>query len=115
MSKAEDMFRSSLQWREECRLQEEILPEWRCPAATCTDKDTCIDTSADRKSRSNSAASARARLGDLIFYGGLLAARTTKESAPNEAEHKGGLGGGPVIVERLGMLDLPGVHADECE
>lgn len=45
--------------------------------------------------------SARARMGDLCFYAGIAEARS--------------LTGGPIMVERMGRMDLAGLAGDECE
>jgi hypothetical protein len=44
--------------------------------------------------------SVRARFGDLCFYGRLLPHRSIR--------------GGPILLERLGKLDLQGLYRDEC-
>ena len=77
---SEEMFRASVAWREDIDLLG-ILEEW--------------------KGKESRVKSARARLGELCFYGGSMAKRLAS--------------GGPVLVERLGRLDLSGLSDDPCE
>jgi hypothetical protein len=103
MEKAEEMFRSSCQWRDDIQLVDTLYPEWRgCNNATVSDEGVDGSSSASNTPR---ALSARARFGDLIYHGGILDA-TCKIG--------GAAPGGPVLLERLGMIDLPGIYADEC-
>lgn len=78
MDQSEEMFRSSVAWRNNINIKG-LCNEWRS-------KDSKI--------------SARARMGQLCFYGGIMANKM--------------LTGGPILVERLGNLDLPGLYYDEC-
>ena len=108
LDKAEDMFRNSCQWRHDIQLVEIVYPEWRVSIPhPDTDTGTVTDTDTDRANkRRHRATSARARFGDLIYHGGLLDATCCiKEGAP----------GGPVLLERLGKIDLPGLYSDECK
>ena len=75
MSSSETMFRSSVLWRESIDMPN-LIKNWR--------QTKC----------------ARARLGDLCFYGGLLEKRSVNN--------------GPVLIERLGKVDLPGLFSDKC-
>jgi hypothetical protein len=79
MDASEFMFRSSISWREDIQLHN-LLREWR--------------------DGENGPLSARARMGDMCFYGGLM----TNKSVT----------GGPVLVEKIGHTDLSGLYGDEC-
>ena len=91
LDKAEEMFRLSCEWRNEIKMIEEIYPEWR---------------GGDMSDTRPRARSARARFGDLVYHGGLLDATCCIEESPQ---------GGPVLLERLGKIDLPGLYNDECK
>ena len=126
MDKAEQMFRSSCLWREDIQLVERIYPEWRGCNATPTHRhqdahqDTnsalantetttaagITDINMEKDVKYPRATSARARFGDLIYHGGLLSAPCCISGAAP---------GGPVLLERLGKIDLPGIYADACE
>jgi hypothetical protein len=82
MNQSETMFRSSVGWRKDIHLKE-LMCEWRGGVT------------------SQSPQSARAKFGELCFYGRLLPHRSIR--------------GGPILVERLGKLDLQGLYADECK
>ena len=89
MDKSEEMFRSSIAWRKEIQLLSRLVPEWR-GGSTSQGADSAP-----------TAATARARLGDLCFYGGLLDAKSTNN--------------GPVLGERIGSVDLAGLYSDDCK
>lgn len=97
MDASEHMFRSSVAWREEIDMNS-LLAQWRLPNSTTSDATT---PAGSRTTNLSKKGSARARLGDLCIYTGMMA-RTTVDGAP-------------VLVERLGMVDLPGLYHDPCK
>ena len=82
MDAAELMFRNSILWRHETGILDKLPAEWRGGTGKLRWR------------------TARARFGDLCFYGGVIEQPTVR--------------GGPVLVERLGKIDLHGLHGDEC-
>lgn len=84
MGQSEEMFRTSISWRKEIDIRN-LMNEWRGGGEEGSNKQP---------------RTARARFGELCFHGKLL---------PERSIH-----GGPILVERLGRLDLPGFSGDEC-
>jgi hypothetical protein len=80
LDQSETMFRESIAWRKDITIRE-LVREWRSGDA-------------------GQPLSARAKFGELCFYGKLLPQRSVR--------------GGPILVERLGKLDLQGLYGDEC-
>ena len=85
MKKSEEMFFSSIKWREDIKMFQTLWEEWRGNKT-----GSCIIPCAT---------TARARLGDLIFYSGIMEEKSTT--------------GGPVMVEKMGKADLKGLYYDE--
>lgn len=88
MEESENMFRRSVAWRETIGLSE-LCQEWQ-------PLDEASESISPMQQKWKSA---RARLGNMCFYGGILSACSVN--------------GGPVLVERLGSVDLPGLYRDE--
>ena len=85
LEKSEEMFLNSIKWREDIKMYPTLWTEWRGNKT-----ESCIIPRAT---------TARARLGDLIFYSGIM----DEMSAT----------GGPVMVEKMGLADLKGLYYDE--
>jgi hypothetical protein len=79
LTASEAMFRSTIQWRSDIEMSK-LMFEWQ------------VDNTRYK--------SARAKFGDLCFYGGLLKVRSQR--------------GGPVLYEKLGKVDLYGLYNDKC-
>ena len=84
LDEAETMFRASIAWRNEINMSK-LCQEWR----------------GEQIHGGKTSTSARARMGELCFYGGIMTNRS--------------IHGGPVLVERLGRVDLVGLYNDECK
>lgn len=98
LGEAEAMFRRSVQWREDIGLAA-LCEEWAGAFSSQRNADTDTDNVAETPHREWS--SARARMGMACFYGGIMKEVSTS--------------GGPVLVERLGRVDLPGLYNDPCQ
>lgn len=84
MDASEEMFRKSVEWRKQIGIMDQLPREWR------------FQDESGRKYLS-----ARARFGDLCFYGGVIEKPT--------------ISGGPVLIEQLWKIDLVGLYNDECK
>jgi len=101
METSENMFRSSVIWREEINM-DKMMSEWRPSLNNSTGSGG--ESQSQKLSSSTGSikrGSARARLGDLCIYTGIM----EKPSAT----------GGPVMVERLGKMDLVGLYNNTCK
>ena len=86
MEKSEQMFFDSIKWRKDIKMYETLWEEWR-------------GNQGKKNTKLPNATTARARLGDLIFYSGIMESKSTT--------------GGPVLVEKMGKADLKGLYYDE--
>ena len=89
LKKSEEMFFNSIKWRGDIKMYETLWKEWRGNK----------NNNNNNSNKLPSATTARARLGDLIFYSGIMEAASTT--------------GGPVLVEKMGKADLKGLYYDE--
>jgi hypothetical protein len=98
MDQSEMMFRESVAWRKEIGIRE-LVREWRNFDLNCECQKHGHQPQPQSQPQQKTQ-SARAKFGELCFYGKLLPQRSVR--------------GGPILVERLGKLDLPGLYGDEC-
>eukprot|EP00511_Aplanochytrium_stocchinoi_P002251 CAMPEP_0204834614 /NCGR_PEP_ID=MMETSP1346-20131115/20186_1 /ASSEMBLY_ACC=CAM_ASM_000771 /TAXON_ID=215587 /ORGANISM="Aplanochytrium stocchinoi, Strain GSBS06" /LENGTH=268 /DNA_ID=CAMNT_0051968009 /DNA_START=318 /DNA_END=1124 /DNA_ORIENTATION=+ len=90
---AESMFKHSIVWKEEEVKIHELYNEWRGEQ---------FEIDSNRVAQQRNPSSNRSLLGESVFYGGILDAKSKN--------------GGPVLLERLGTVDYSGLkHNKEAQ
>lgn len=97
MEAAFEMLRTACMWKQEVGMQQ-LLAEWRGREDAEYNEFCGPRRSPDSLFHPSSE---RAQLAELMFYGGVLNGVQTKD-------------GCPVMVERLGQVDLTGLYYDEA-
>ena len=86
LDESEAMFRRSVDWKKKVGLPQPLVEEWRGGKVGDSHFPSRAKT-------------AKARLGDLLFYAGIMKAKTKN--------------GGPFMADQMGGVDYPGLARDE--